>query len=83
MALTKHYLDDIDIRLLMYLRECIKQRSPRYFKAKHIAKDLGFLTPKIVGTRLAYMSEINLDDIKISNHSYAISTTWKVDKVVI
>jgi hypothetical protein len=73
-------LDTIERELLTYFRKCLKDKSPCYFKSKHIAQDLGELTPKEVGTRLMQMSEKNLGNIRIIKYAFSVSTTWRVEK---
>ncbi|HJJ46670.1 MAG TPA: hypothetical protein O0X32_00205 [Methanocorpusculum sp.] len=58
-----------------YLKTGIS-RGSKFFKAKHIAKDLD-LSSKEVGTNLAILSEVS-DELEISRWSHSNSTTWMV-----
>jgi len=73
-------LKDSEKRLIEYFKKCVKVNECRFFKAKHIAKDLGNFSPKEVGTRLSMMSDKKFDSLKVNKHSHAIATTWKVER---
>ena len=66
---------DEDRQILSHLRERVA-RGERYFRAKHIAEQLG-LTAKQVGSRLPRLAE-RADDVEIEKWSRARSTTWRV-----
>lgn len=74
----------IEAALLKYFNEHVKD-SPRYFKAKHLAKDIGLsLSSNKIGTCLSIMCEkkpSKLKGLKITNHSYSNATTWRVERV--
>jgi hypothetical protein len=69
-------LNDIEHQVLDHIKFCMK-RGQQFFKSKHIAQEIGGLSPHEVGTNLVKMSKKNLGDIKIVNYAYATSTTWK------
>jgi hypothetical protein len=69
-------LNDIEKQVFNHIKSCMK-RGQQFFKAKHIAHDIG-LSSHEVGTNLMMMSKKNLGDMKILNYASTTSTTWKV-----
>ena len=67
---------DEDRRILAYLTEQVA-RGERYFRAKHIAAQIG-LSAKQVGVRLPRLAE-TAEDVEIEKWSRARSTTWRVE----
>ena len=67
---------DEDRRILAYLTEQVA-RGERYFRAKHIAEQIG-LSAKQVGSRLPKLDE-EADDVEIEKWSRARSTTWRIE----
>lgn len=67
---------DEDRRILAYLTEQVA-RGERYFRAKHIASQIG-LSAKQVGVRLPRLAE-QTEDVEIEKWSRAKSTTWRVE----
>lgn len=68
-------ITDEDRQILSYLRNQVA-RGERYFRAKHIAAQLG-LSAKQVGARLPRLAEES-DEVEIEKWSRARSTTWRV-----
>lgn len=64
--------------VIQYLKDQIKE-GHTYFKAKHIAKDIGD-RPKRVGAILSKLAREGVPDIKITSWSWSLSTTWRVVK---
>ncbi|WP_254271154.1 DUF7123 family protein [Haloarcula marina] len=64
-----------DRRILDYLRESVS-RGEGYFRAKHIASQIG-LSAKQVGARLPKLAE-EADEVEIEKWGRARSTTWRV-----
>jgi DNA-binding Lrp family transcriptional regulator len=67
---------DEDRRILAYLTEQVA-RGERYFRAKHIAEQIG-LSSKQVGSRLPKLEE-EADGVDIEKWSRARSTTWRIE----
>lgn len=63
-------------RIIDYLFKYVKH-GKRFFKAKHIARDLG-LTPREVGVNLGVLSKM-YPKLKIERWSYSNATTWNVE----
>ncbi|MDR3102151.1 MAG: hypothetical protein LBU24_02800 [Methanocalculaceae archaeon] len=72
--------NDTQSRIVGYLKAGVAKGN-RFFKAKHIATDLG-LSSKEVGTNLAILSEI-CGELDIQRWSYSNSTTWMVTSKII
>lgn len=68
-------ITDEDRQILSYLRDQVA-RGERYFRAKHIAAQIG-LSAKQVGARLPRLAE-ETEDVEIEKWSRARSTTWRV-----
>lgn len=68
-------IPDEDRRILAHLQEQVA-RGERYFRAKHIAEQIG-LSAKQVGARLPRLAE-RAEDVEIEKWSRARSTTWRV-----
>ncbi len=68
-------ITDEDRQILSYLRDQVA-RGERYFRAKHIASQIG-LSAKQVGARLPRLAE-ETEDVEIEKWSRARSTTWRV-----
>lgn len=68
-------ITDEDRQILSYLRDQVA-RGERYFRAKHIAAQIG-LSAKQVGARLPRLAE-QTEDVEIEKWSRARSTTWRV-----
>lgn len=66
---------DEDREILSYLRDQVA-RGERYFRAKHIAAQIG-LSAKQVGARLPRLDE-ETEEVEIEKWSRARSTTWRV-----
>lgn len=66
---------DEDRKILSYLRDQVA-RGERYFRAKHIAAQIG-LSAKQVGARLPKLDE-ETEEVEIEKWSRARSTTWRV-----
>jgi hypothetical protein len=64
-------------KILEYLLSRADKRV-RYFKAKHIAQELG-LSPKEVGANLGILQK-ECNSLKIEEWGYSKSTTWKVER---
>ncbi len=60
-----------------YLKDEVNGRK-RYFKAKHIAKDIGLKTGQVAGV-MRWML-VNPSEFKISKEGYSKSTTWGCEK---
>jgi DNA-binding Lrp family transcriptional regulator len=67
---------DEDRRILAYLTEQVA-RGERYFRAKHIAEQIG-LSAKQVGSRLPKLEE-EAEGVDIEKWSRARSTTWRIE----
>jgi len=71
---------DIKQMLLKYLKEQTKERHLRYFKAKHIGKDLG-LSAKQVGSNLRILKD-ETKELRIVQYSYGVGcATWRVEAI--
>ncbi|PSQ28899.1 hypothetical protein BRD06_03590 [Halobacteriales archaeon QS_9_67_15] len=68
-------LGEEDREILDYLRDSVS-RGQSYFRAKHIAEQIG-LSSKQVGARLPKLDEES-DDVEIEKWGRARSTTWRV-----
>ncbi len=68
-------LSEEDRRILEHLRDRVS-RGEAYFRAKHIAEQLG-LSAKQVGARLPKLAEES-EDVDIEKWGRARSTTWRV-----
>jgi SOS-response transcriptional repressor LexA len=70
-------LNEVQKIILNHIKECMKKGTYHY-RSKHIAKDIGGLSPHEVGTNIALMSNKKIGGIKIINYARANSTiTWK------
>lgn len=68
-------LSEEDRRILEHLRRSVT-RGEKYFRAKHIAEQLG-LSAKQVGARLPKVAEES-EDVDIEKWGRSRSTTWRV-----
>ncbi|PSP86892.1 hypothetical protein BRC90_11760 [Halobacteriales archaeon QS_4_69_34] len=68
------YTED-ERRILAYLHDSVS-RGQEYFRAKHIAEQLG-LSSKEVGARLPRLAEKS-EGVRIEKWGRAKSTTWRV-----
>jgi len=73
-------LNEVQKIILKHIKECMK-KGKYHHRSKHIAQDVGGLSPHEVGTNIAMMSNKNIGGIKIVNYTRVNSTTtWKVVK---
>jgi uncharacterized protein with gpF-like domain len=72
---------EFEEKIVAHLKDCMTN-GVNFFKAKHIAKDIGCKNPKRIGSTLfKLMTKNSYKDIKIQKWSYALSQTWRVDFV--
>lgn len=72
-------LSDVKEIVISYLYDQVCA-GRNYFKAKHVAQEIGGLTPKQVGTIMGMISK-ECDRIRVSCWSVSVSNTWRVDLV--
>lgn len=73
-------LNEVERKVLTHIKSCVR-KGQQFFKAKHIAQDIGDLTSYEVSTNLLRLSTKNIGNIKIVSYARTSSITWKVVKV--
>lgn len=73
-------LHEDDIAIILHLRERLKCKNPCFYKAKHLAQELGGrFTSRMVGSRLALLAHVNCG-ITIKDYAdNGSSVTWRIE----